>query len=206
MYGCESWIIKRAECWKIDAFELWSWRRLSRVPWTARRSNQSILKDINAEYSLEGLVLKLKLQYLGHLMWRAYSLEKTWCWERLKTKGERDSWGWDGQIVPPGQLTWITANFRNSLVAQKVKSLPAMQENQVRSLGWEDPLEKEMTTHSSILAWEIPWTEEPDRLQFVGLQRVRQHDLVTEQQVPPHCLTFSKHPIYTQTFILPNEL
>ena len=65
-----------------------------------------------------------------------------------------------------------------------------MQENQVRSLGWEDPLEKEMTTHSSILAWEIPWTEEPDRLQLVGLQRVRQHDLVAEQQVPPHCLTF----------------
>ena len=68
MYGCERWTIKKAECRKIDAFELWSWRRLLRVPWTARRSNQSILKEINHEYSLEGLILKLKLQYFDHLM------------------------------------------------------------------------------------------------------------------------------------------
>ena len=77
MYGCESWTIKKAEHWRIDAFELWCWRRLLRVPWTARRSNQSILKEINPEYSLEGLMLKLKLQYFGHLMWRTDSLEKT---------------------------------------------------------------------------------------------------------------------------------
>ena len=75
MYGCESWTIKKAECQRIDAFELWCWRRLLRVPWTARRSNQSILKKINPEYSLEGLMPKL--QYFGHLMWRADSLEKT---------------------------------------------------------------------------------------------------------------------------------
>ena len=77
MYGCESWTIKKAEHQRIDAFELWSWRRLLRVPWTARRSNQSILKEINLEYSLEGLILKLKLQYFGHLMQKADSLEKT---------------------------------------------------------------------------------------------------------------------------------
>ena len=77
MYGCESWTIKKAEHRKIDAFELWCWRRLLRVPWTARRSNQSILKEINPECSLEGLMLKLKLQYFGHLMRRADSLEKT---------------------------------------------------------------------------------------------------------------------------------
>ena len=77
MYGCESWTIKRAERQRIDAFELWCWRRLLRVPWTARRSNQSILKEISAEYSLEGLMLKLKLQYFGHLMRRTDSLEKT---------------------------------------------------------------------------------------------------------------------------------
>ena len=76
MYGCESWIIKKAEHRKIDAFELWCWRRLLRVPWTVRRSNQSILKEISPEYSLEGLMLKLKLQYFGHLMWRTDSLEK----------------------------------------------------------------------------------------------------------------------------------
>ena len=77
MYGCESWTIKKAEHWWIDAFELWCWRRFLRVPWTAKRSNQSILKEINPEYSLEGLMLKLKLQYFGHLMWRTDLLEKT---------------------------------------------------------------------------------------------------------------------------------
>ena len=77
MYGCESWTIKKAEHLRIDAFELWCWRRLLRVPWTERKSNQSILKEINSEYSLEGLMLRLKLQYFGHLMRRAYYLEKT---------------------------------------------------------------------------------------------------------------------------------
>ena len=77
MYRCENWTIKKAECWRTDAFKLWCWRRLLRVPWTARRSNQSILKEISPEYSLEGLMLKLKLQYFGHLMWRNDLLEKT---------------------------------------------------------------------------------------------------------------------------------
>ena len=77
MYGCESWTIKKAECWKVDAFELWCWRRLLRIPWTARRSNQSILKEISPGCSLERLMLKLRLQYFGHLMWRVDSLEKT---------------------------------------------------------------------------------------------------------------------------------
>ena len=82
MYGCESWTIKKAEHQRIDGFDLWCWRRLLRVPWTARRSNQSILKEISPEYSLEGLVLKLKLQYFGHLMRRTDSSERSWCWER----------------------------------------------------------------------------------------------------------------------------
>ena len=77
MYGCESWTIKKAECRRTDAFELWCWKRLLRVPWTARRSNQSILKEIIPEYSLEGVMLKLKLHYFGHLMWKTDSLEKT---------------------------------------------------------------------------------------------------------------------------------
>ena len=77
MYGCESWTIKRAEWWRTDAFELWCWRTLLRVPWAAKRSHQSILKEISPEYSLEGLILNLKLQYFGHLMWRTDSLEKT---------------------------------------------------------------------------------------------------------------------------------
>ena len=87
MYGCESWTIKKAEHRRIDVFELWCWRRLLRVPWTARRSNQSILKEISPEYSLEGLMLKLKLQYFGHLMQRTDSFEKTLM--RGKTEGER---------------------------------------------------------------------------------------------------------------------
>ena len=86
MYGCESWTIKRAECWRIDAFELWYWRRLLRVPWTARRSNQSILKVISTKYSLEGWMLKLKLQYFAHLMWRTDSLEKTLMLGKIKAR------------------------------------------------------------------------------------------------------------------------
>ena len=93
MYGCESWTIKKAEPRRIDAFELWCWRRLLRVPWTARRTNQSILKEISPEYSLEGLILKLKLQYFGHLMQRTDSFEKTLMLERLKAGGEGDNRG-----------------------------------------------------------------------------------------------------------------
>ena len=91
--GCESWTIKKADHGRIDAFELWCWRRLLKVPWTARRLNQSILKEISPEYSLEGLRLKLKLQYFGHLMGRTDSLEKTLMLERLKARGEGDDSG-----------------------------------------------------------------------------------------------------------------
>ena len=93
MYGHESWTIKKAECRRIDAFELWCWRRLLRVPWTARRSNQSILKEISPGCLLEGLMLKLKLQYFGHLMQRTDSFEKTLMLERLKAGGEGDDRG-----------------------------------------------------------------------------------------------------------------
>ena len=91
IYGCESWTIKKAECRRIDAFELWCWRRLLRVPWTARRSNQSILKEISPEYSLEGLMLKLKLQHFGHLMQRTDSLEKTLMLGKIEGRRRR---GW----------------------------------------------------------------------------------------------------------------
>ena len=90
MYGCERWTIKKAECWRIDAFELWCWRLL-RVPWTARRSNQSILKEISPEYLLERLILKLKLQYFGHLIWRTHSFEKTLMLGKIEGRGRR---GW----------------------------------------------------------------------------------------------------------------
>ena len=89
--GCESWTLKKAEHWRIDAFELWCWRRLLRVPWTARRSNQSILKEISLEYSLEGLLLKLKLQSFGHMMWRTDSFEKTLMLGKIEGRRKR---GW----------------------------------------------------------------------------------------------------------------
>ena len=89
MYGCKSWTIKKVKHWTIDAFTLWSWRRLLRAPWTARRSNQSILKETNPEYSLEGLVLKLNFQYSGHVMWRADSLEKTHMLGKIESRRRR---------------------------------------------------------------------------------------------------------------------
>ena len=107
MYGCESWTIKKAEHRRIDAFELWRWRRLLRVPWTARRSNQSILKDISPGCSLEGLMLKLKLQYFGHLMQRADSFEKTLMLGKIGAGGEGDDRGWDSWMASPTQWTWV---------------------------------------------------------------------------------------------------
>ena len=105
MYGCESWTVKKAECLRIDAFELWCWRRLLRVPWTARRSTQSILKEISPGCSLEGLMLKLKLQYFGHLMRRVDSLEKTLMLEGIGAGGEGDDRGCDGWMASPTQ--WV---------------------------------------------------------------------------------------------------
>ena len=113
MYGCESWTIKKAEHQKIDGFELWCCRRLLRALWTAKRSNQSILKEINPEYSLEGLMLKLKLQYFGHLMWRTGSLEKTVVLERFKARWEGGDWGWVAWMASQTQWTWVRAGFRS---------------------------------------------------------------------------------------------
>ena len=108
MYGCESWTIKKAECLRIDSFELCYWRKLLRVLWTARRSNPSILKEISPEYSLEGLMLKLKLQYFGHLMWRTDSLEKTLMLKKKsKAGGERDDRGLGGWMALPNWWMWV---------------------------------------------------------------------------------------------------
>ena len=99
MYGCESWTIKKSGHRRIDAFELWCWRRLLKIPWTARRSNQPILKEIRPEYSLEGLMLKLKLQYLSHLMWRTDSFEKTLMLGKIEGWRRRGWQGWDGSMA-----------------------------------------------------------------------------------------------------------
>ena len=112
MYGCENWIIKKAEHWRTDAFELWCWRRLLRVPWTARRSNHSILEETSPEYSLEGLMLKLKFQYFGHLMWRTDSLEKTLMLGKIEGRKRRR---WQKTRWLKGttaQWTWVWASSR----------------------------------------------------------------------------------------------
>ena len=110
MCECESWAIKKAEH-RIDAFKLWCWRRLFRVPWIARWSHLSILKEISPEYSLEGLMLKLKLQYFGHLLWRTDSFEKTLMLGKIG--GEGDDRGWDGWMASPTQWTWVWVDSRS---------------------------------------------------------------------------------------------
>ena len=112
MYGCESWTAKKAEHWIIDAFQLWYWRRLLSIPWTARRSSQSILKEISPKYSLEGLMLKLKLP-LATGCEELTRWKRPWFWERLKAGGKRDNRGWDGWIASPTQWTWVWVNSRS---------------------------------------------------------------------------------------------
>ena len=107
-YRWENWTIKKAEHWISDAFKLWCWRRLLKVPWTAKRSNQSILKEINCENSSEGLVLKLKLQYFGHLMPTHWN--RSWCCERLTAEGEGGNRWWDCWMASMSQWTWVWAN------------------------------------------------------------------------------------------------
>ena len=113
MYGCESWTIKKTEHWRIDAFELWCWRRLLRVPWTARRSNQSILKEISPEYSFEGLMLKLKLQYFVHLMWRTDSFEKTLIQGKIEGRRRR---GWQ-------KIRWLDGITNSMDMMSKLREL-----------------------------------------------------------------------------------
>ena len=110
IYGCESWTVKKAEHRRIDAFELWCWRRLLRVPWTARRSNQSILKEISPGCSLEGMMLKLKLQYFGNSCKELAHWKRLWCWEGLGAGGEGDDRGWDGWMASPTRCTWVWVN------------------------------------------------------------------------------------------------
>ena len=119
MYGCKSWTVKKAEHERIDAFELSCWRRFLRVPWTARSSNQSILKEISPEYSLEGLMLKLKVQYFGHQMQRINSLVKILMLGKIEGRRRRDNRGWDGWMASPTRWTWVWVAARSWLASRE---------------------------------------------------------------------------------------
>ena len=146
MYGCKSWTIKKAECWRIDTFELLCRSRLVRVPWTARWSNQSILKEISPEYSLEGLMLKLKLQYFGHLMRRTTHWKRRWCWERLKAGGEGDNRGWDGWMLSPTRWTWVWVGFRCWCWTENPSLLQSVGSQRVMGSLWMTELNSTVTT------------------------------------------------------------
>ena len=138
MYGCESWTIKKAEHQRIDAFELWCWRRLLRVPWTARRSNQSILKEISPGCSLEGLMLKVKLQYFGHLMWRADSFEKNLMLGK-KAGEEGDNRGWGGWMASLSQWSWVWVNSRSwRWTGKPGAAVHGVAKNQTRLSNWTE--------------------------------------------------------------------
>ena len=145
MCECESWTVKKAECQKIDVFELWCWRRLLRVPWTARRSNQSILKEISPGCSLQGLMLKLKLQYFGHLMWRVDSLEKTLM---LGGSGGRRRRGWQDEM----------AGWRHRLNGHEFESTPGVDDGQGGLVCYNSWGRKESDTIKWLNWTELNWT------------------------------------------------
>ena len=128
----------RVECWRINAFELWCWRRLLRIPWTARKSNESILKEISPEYSLEGLMLKLKFQYFGHLIQRTDSLEKTLMLEKTEGRQRRDDRGWDGWMASLTRWTWVWVSSGSWRWTGKPGVLQSMglQSNATEWLNW----------------------------------------------------------------------
>ena len=149
MYGCESWSIKKAECWRIDAFELWCWRRLLRVPWTAKTPNQSILKEISPNYSLEGLMLRLKLQYFGHLMQRIFSLEKTLMLGKIEGRRRRGQQKMRWFMASLTQWTWIWVDSGSWWWTGRSGAL--------QSMGWQRVRHDWATELNWRITWALIW-------------------------------------------------
>ena len=171
MYGCESWTIKKAVCWRIDSFELWCWRRLFRVPWTARRSNQPILKEINPEYSLEGLMLKQSSNTLATWCKELTHWKRPWCWEPLKTGEKGEYRGWDSWMTSPTLWTWVWASSWSWWWTGKSGVLQSMGSQRVRH-DWATELNWFGCTGSQ-LQWDLfPWPGTEPRLPELGAQNL----------------------------------
>ena len=212
MYGYKSQTIKKAECWRIDAFELWDWRRLSRVPWTARISNQSIPKEISPEYSLEGLILKLKRQYSGHQMWTTDSLEKTLMLGKTRQeKGMTEDW--DGWMASRSRRTWVWASSGSWWWIGKPGVLHSMGlqrvgHNWATELYWENPLAKAADIG---LGWQYSTTElsfsPPNRL-WLWILKMRTMQKMSKLDVNRFYSTYyfiwAQDPIATQFYLFAN--
>ena len=170
MYGCERWTIQKTEHQRIDAFELWYWRRLLRVPWTARRSNQSIQKEMSPEYSLEGLMLKLKLQYLATWCEELTHWKRPCCWGRLKAGGEGDNRGWDDWMASPTQWTWVWASSRCWWWTGKPGMLQSIR---LQSWTWQSYWTELNWYYIVRPCWQFPWKR--DRNHFAGDLRCQEN-------------------------------
>ena len=188
LYGCESWTIKKAECQNIDTFELWCWRRLLRVVWTARRSNQSILKEISPEYSLGGLILKLKLQYFGHLMWRTDSLENTLMLGKTEGRRRRRQQRMRYWMASPTQRTWVWTSSGSWWWTGKPGMLQSMGSQRVRH-NWAPELNYYKVFQNKSLSYKTPDV---------------QANLTAIYEEPAHFLRF--HSFYSVSFIHPRMI
>ena len=192
MYGCESWTVKKAECQRIDAFELWCWRRLLRVPWTARRSNQSTLKEISPGISLEGMMLKLKLSTLATSCKELTHWKKLWCWEGLVEGGEGDDRGWDGWMASLTWWMWVWVNSRIWWWTGRPGMLRFMGSQRV---GHDWATELNLTAHMALVkthlptqkTWEMP-------VQFLGCKDPLEEGIATDSSILAWRILWTEDP------------